>query len=1110
MAATTSSNKLILIDGSSFLYRAYFAARQNFSTKDGLPTGATFIMTRMMRGLVKDFPGQKFVMVFDAPGPSFRKTMYPDYKATRVAMPDELVQQVQWVHSIVKAMNFPMVIMSGVEADDVLGSYAQLGVAAGFEVIIATGDKDLAQLVNDQNQVSLLDTMKNQTFKEADILNKFGVTADHIIDFLALKGDSSDNIPGMKGVGDKTAIALISALGGIYDIKQRIDEVSGLKFRGAGTFKKRFLEEWDNIELSYKLATIKTDVPVPIALDDLNVPYDDNDTLIALFERLEFHSFAYSQRMIKGSQQLLEAAAKAANEANGIDQNNMSIQDQAQNVAPAGSDSSMQPEPPAEDVLQSGKARTIHVTLPTIASIAAAEAMAKGIVSTIEEGDNIELLPTPPQKIIHRKNFGSDLDESKCLAQAQVFTDPTEAPASHNIAKQQAREIAAGALDASYSHKDELLATAKANLANTLKEEDNNLDITLIADVSNENSVIKALKEHKPHELVSRYHDCFKMVNTEKDLEQMVVTLKAASYFSIAIEANSSRAVDAFIVGISFCSSLNDVFYVPLRHSYLGVPAQLPWDYVKSQIKELLEQTDYRKITYDFKRARMLMHFAGIELDGFMPDPMLMAHIINSNRSEELSFLAETFLSYSPINYNKITHDRTTSNEFMDIEVFKNFICEKAHIIYRLYQPCLDWLKMIPHGLELLEFETKVANVVYHMERFGTLLNSNELARQSRALKESMFLVEQDIYDLAGLNFNIQSPKQLGRTLFEQMKLPYPSGKKPKKDRLGQPIFSTGDEILSELADQYPIVGKIQRYRMLYKLISSYTDKLSTLISPRTGRLHTCFNVVGTITGRLSSSDPNLQNIPARTNEGKQIRSAFTAPPGYVIVSADYSQIELRLIAHFSQEPNLIEAFKQGKDIHKATAAEVLGKPIEDVTEEERKHAKATNFGLMYGMQAHGLARQTQMSKSQAKAYITTYFKRYPKVEEHMQKTIAYAKEHGFVETLLGHRIVIQGIHSTGTTLRSAERTAINAPMQGSAADIIKKAMIAVDEYISTLPPDSAHMTMQVHDELVFEVKKELVPEFSAKVKELMENVVTLSVPLEVGIGVGSSWAKAH
>lgn len=1061
-------HELILIDGSSFLYRAYFAVKKSFTTKDGFPTGAIFVITRMFQGLLEQFEGSKMVLVFDAKGgSSFRQELYPEYKATRPPMPDDLRKQVEMVHEICVAMGFPVISVPNVEADDVLGSYTKAALSLGMQVVICTGDKDLAQLV--EPNVSLLDTMKNIRYDEATVQEKYGVKPEHIIDLLALKGDSSDNIPGMAGVGEKTAVALIQGMGGIYDIKEHLEDIPKLKIRGASTFGARFLESWPTIELSYKLATINCDVPLPIKIEDLPLPRPDHDKLISLFERLEFFRFAADQRAKKANDQSLTKQAK---------------------------DGSAEATATQTELLPAAEAETASATA-TAPAEAAAPSEKQSAASAPESAEG----EAKPQV---QGDVGLGLEDPNGGQRAAVLTAAPApvAPAAPAKAKASAAGGAGGTnqkgllkpqpkrkYEPSYAERLALYEEQQEASA----ESGSNVDVPKISMI---------------FEDVFAYRDGYHLVTTEDELTHMVEALRAAGRFSLYLEESSHQIADSVLIGFACCCGEKEAYYVPLKHNYLAVPEQLSEKTVLSVVKPLLLDPEVKKIMYDLKQGRLYLHFLGVDMQGYIEDPMIMAHLLDSSRNIELSSLSKDFLGYMALDVRSLVNGKVTDPSEMDITIFKDYACERAQLAYRLYNCCHTLLQQQENGLQLLGYESQVLEVLYEMERCGALVDARKLRILTKRLKIEQFELQERIFDEAGEQFNIASTKQLAHVLFEKLKLPYPRATH-KVDAKGNRVYSTADEILSEIS-RYMIVDLVQHYRAASKLISTYTDKLPKLITKRTGRVHTCFNLAGTVTGRLSSSEPNLQNIPARSNDGLEIRRAFVAPPGYRIVSADYSQIELRLIAHFSGDENLIRAFKNHQDIHRVTASEVLGKPLEQVTTEERNQAKATNFGLMYGMGAHGLARQTGMSYSEAKKYIECYFLKYPRIKALMDQIIADASANGYVTTLFHNRIYIKNIKSDGMSKRSAERAAVNAPMQGSAADIIKKAMVDVSAYIKTLPKNSVHMTLQVHDELVFEVRDDLVTTFAVKVKEILENVTTLKVPLEVGVGVGGSWAEAH
>ena len=1178
------SEQLILIDGSSFLYRAYFAGKTNMSTRDGLPTGATLILTRMFKNLVKDFADSKFIAVFDAKGKSFRSEMYPEYKATRPPMPDDLRQQIEFAHSIVEAMGIPLISIPGVEADDVLGSYARAAEKQGMDVIICTCDKDLAQLVNDN--IKLRDTMKHITYDEEKVKEKFGVPPRLIIDFLALKGDTSDNIPGMKGVGDVTAAALLNGLGSIFDIKENADEIKNLNFRGAAKFKDKFLEQWPAIELSYHLATIKCDVELPVAIEDLAPPVEDNDTLIAIFERLEFTTLARDQRekrtadgmnrmqgqsdsdssaapLLAGTPSTAgaddagtagAAAAPAADVGPAGEASGAGSSGETAGADLSGDDAAiLTPGAPARPKRgrprknstasegADGESSTATSGRKKGATSAAeyaiqASALAEAALRAAAVAKNAAIAAEAAKEAVKAaENRSVSADILQSIA-AQAVADASDAVRQSGAARKtrkssrakdaeaQQEAVSAAAVEGAADSGSavgtqpataaaaEGSGTAPASGAAAAAEAAG--EITGVGTAAAEGAVpagkgVLDIENHRNHGQVDDCRQFFRVILTRDDLEAVERDMRKAGLFSFHVTASSERPCDSTIIGLAIATSEQACYYIPLAHSYLEAPEQLTLDDIRKTLGPVFCDSGVKKTAFDLKQMRLYLHFAGIPVSGFAPDPMVITHILDSSRKVDLNMMSEGYIKYSPMDLTAVRRNSKETFDKIEIDTWKDYACERAMIFLRLHRACMDELRTFENGQELVNFDMDVLDVLYNMEVRGTYLNGEELGRQAARLREDLHMVEQDIYDLANTTFNINSPRQLGRILFEDLNIPYPRTT-VKADSEGNKSYSTADDILSDISDEFDIVRKVQRYRMLSKLLSTYADKLPQLISSRTGRIHTCFNLAGTVTGRLSSTDPNLQNIPIRTPEGRQIRRAFAAPEGYQIVSADYSQIELRLIAHFARDPSLIAAFKNGKDIHRATAAEVLGKKIEDVTDEERSHAKATNFGLMYGMQAHGLARQTGMTSAQAKAYINMYFKKYPTIKDLMERIKEEAREKGYTPTLKGFHVVINGINSTGAAARAAERAAINAPMQGSAADIIKMAMVEVNRYIQTLPLNSVYLTMQVHDELIFEVRDDMVTQFTTRIRQIMENVVKLMVPLEVGIGTGPSWDEAH
>lgn len=924
---------LVLVDGSSFLYRAFFGSRQNFTNSKGIPTAASLIITRMLQGLLKKFDGSKFIVVFDAKEKSFRNQMYPEYKSNREKMPDALVQQVPYVHSLVKALGFPLLSVSGVEADDVLGSYAKEASRRGLKTVICTGDKDLAQIV-DEN-VSLYDSMKDVFYDVNGVKEKFGVGPELIIDYLALKGDSSDNIPGMKGVGDKTAVCLLNQLGGVEEIFKNTEKIASLNFKGAKTFAPKYIQSIEQIRLSYKLATIKTDVKLPLSIDEVPLPVENTSELIKIYTELEFTK-------------LLEQA-KTKLKAHGVDKT-------------------------------------------------------------------------------------------------------TETPSEQ------------GSLEALFEQHD-------------------------AAEVDFES-----------------YGSVFHLITDLEGLDSLCSKIKQAKLVALDTETTSLRPEECSIVGMSLSVAQKEGYYIPFNHSYLGVPNQLTVNDVREKMLPVLNLDDVKIVGHNIKFDLLVLHYQGLEIKKVYADTMVLAHLLDSSDPVNMDDLAKKYLGYKTITYKEITGDKKKIpiNE-VPVEKVCEYAGEDAEVTLRLYNHLIENLNESENDREIFfNKEMPFLNVLYQMELYGVYVDKEELERQNQNLKIELLDIQKQIYVSCGQEFNISSPKQLGKVLFEDMQIPY-----PKKVKDGK--YSTAEEILEQISYDYDVANLVLRYRELSKLISTYTEKLQTLINPKTHRIYTSFNQSGTVTGRLSSSDPNLQNIPARTHEGKLIRKAFVAPEGYRLISADYSQIELRLIAHISQDPNLLKAFRAGYDVHKATAAEVLGKSIDEVTPQERAHAKATNFGLMYGMGAFGLRKQTHMSMSEAKVYIERYFARYPKVKDYMEKTKDFAHKHGYVTTIEGRKIAVANINSSNVLLlKGAERAAINAPMQGSAADVIKNAMIKLMDWICSLHEDTVKMTVQVHDELLFEVKDNFVDEALKVIKNIMENAAQIDVPLEVGIGCSSNWADAH
>ena len=921
------ANRLILVDGSSYLFRAYHALPALTNSK-GLNTGAAKGVIGMIRKLVADYAGDQVVVIFDAKGPTFRNDIYPEYKANRPPMPDELREQIQPIHDTIRAMGLPLICIGGVEADDVIGTLSVQAAGSGREVVISTGDKDMAQLVNDH--VTLINTMNNTTMDHDGVVDKFGVPPTLIIDLLALMGDKVDNIPGVAGVGEKTATALLQHLGGIDAIYERLDAVADLPIRGAKSLAAKLEGARGDAELSYELATIKTDCDLELAEGDLDSSPLDYEALVELFRELEFKTWLEA---------LLKGGGATATGTAGKDAPVADSAEKASELAPA---------------------------------VAAVE------VTTV-------------------------------LEQA-VF--------------------------------DEWLAK-----------------------------------------------------------------LEAAELFAFDTETTSLDYMVAEVVGVSFAVEPGAAAYVPLAHDYPGAPDQLSRDAVLEALKPLLEDAETAKVGQHLKYDANVLANHGITLRGIHDDTMLESYILDAAGSRhDLDTLALKYLGQRTIHFEDIAGKGAKQLTFnqVPIEQAAPYAAEDAEVTLRLHQMLSEKLNQAP-SLSMLyrELEMPLVPVLSRIERNGALVCRDTLAAHSQELGERILSLEAKAHDLAGGPFNLGSPKQLGEILFNQLELPV-LRKTPK----GAP--STAEDVLAELALDYPLPAVLMEYRGLSKLKSTYTDKLPEMIDARTGRVHTSYHQAVTATGRLSSSDPNLQNIPIRTEEGRRIRQAFIAAPGCKIVAADYSQIELRIMAHLSQDEGLLKAFANELDVHSATAAEVFGVEIGEVSGDQRRKAKAINFGLIYGMSAFGLAKQLGLGRNEAQEYIDLYFARYPGVADYMARTRELAHDTGYVETLKGRRLYLPEINAKNRQRQqAAERTAINAPMQGTAADMIKMAMLAVDGWLTGSTID-ARMIMQVHDELVFEVEAGAVDELCETVGKLMSEVGLLDVPLLVEAGTGDNWDEAH
>ena len=922
-----NNTPIILIDGSSYLYRAFFACPPLTNAK-GEPTGAIFGVINMIRSLINQYNPTHIAVVFDAKGGSFRNEIYSEYKATREAMPENLRPQIEPIHTILKAMGLPLLCIEGVEADDVIGTLARQAERENLDVLISTGDKDMAQLVSDK--ITLINTMNNSVLDPKGVMDKFGVPPEKIIDYLALRGDSSDNIPGVPGVGEKTAQSLLTEFTSVKDIYTRLDDIEKLSIRGAKSLKQKLIDNQNEAELSYLLATIKTDVKLDFTNEQLLITDIDVNKLVELFAYYGFHR--WQKELIAGT------------------------------------------------FLKQQK---------------------NGIV-----GESLSLL-------------------------------------------------------ADQQHS----ATAQK------KETD------------------------------------YQCILTHEQLDDWVIKLTNSKQFAFDTETDNVDHVHAKLVGISLSVEPYQAAYIPLAHQYLGVPEQLPLTEVLAKLKPVLENPEIKKIAQNAKFDYSILANYGIKVSGIAFDTMLESYVLNSTERHDMDSMANRYLNHKTITYDELTKvdKKKVTIDAIEVEKTTQYAAEDADITLQLHEKLWPELEKDQKLTKLFtDIEMPLAIVLAEMERTGVLVDAKQLNDYSYELAKQLIEIEAQLQSLAGEKFNPASPKQIQAILFDKHNLPV-----LKKTPKGDP--STSEEVLSELANEYELPRMILFYRGLAKLKNTYTDKLPLMISPIDHRIHTNYNQIGTITGRLSSNDPNLQNIPVRNEEGRRIRQAFIAPKGCKIISADYSQIELRIMAHLSQDESLLNAFAHDKDIHRVTAGEILGKAESEVTNEERRRAKAVNFGLIYGMSAFGLSKQINIPRKEAQFYIDRYFERYPGVQQYMEQTRQLAAEQGYVETLSGRRLYLPKIRSTnGIEKRGAERAAINAPMQGTAADIIKTAMIKMSEWIKNQSADNIKMVMQVHDELVFEVKDAFVEQYCTEIKKIMENCYQLSVPLKVDVGIGNNWDEAH
>ena len=919
-----SQAPLVLVDGSSYLYRA-FHALPPLATSKGLPTGAVKGVLNMLKSLRRQYPDSPFAVVFDAKGGTFRDEMFAEYKANRPSMPDDMRVQVDLLHACVKGLGYPLLCVEGVEADDVIGTLARSSAAADRPVVISTGDKDMAQLVD--GHITLVNTMTGSVLDVAGVKEKFGVGPEHIIDYLALMGDKVDNIPGVPGVGEKTAAGLLTGInGGLKELYDNLDKVATLTLRGAKSLAAKLEEHREMAFLSYQLATIKIDVPLDIELDALHCGEPDRDALMELYTELEFKSWI---------------------------------------------------EDLQRDARQAGKEIVVEEQAPVI--------------------------------------------EAK-----------------------------------------------------------------------------------------------YELILEQTQFDDWLRKLEAGKLFAFVVQSNGTDAQRAQIVGISFAIQTHEAAYIPLTHSYMGVPQQLDRDAVLKAVKPMLEDATKIKVGQHAKFAINLLancaidgdQAQGIDVQGVKFDTMLESYVLDSTATRhDRDSLVAKYLNHTPVNFQDIAGKGAKQLSFDQIALEQAgiYAAEEVDLTLRLHETLQARLAAIPSLAPVLnDIEMPLMPVLARIERQGAYVDAKLLGIQSVELGNKMTELEREAFAIAGEEFNLGSPKQLGVILYEKLGMPIIS-----KTATGQ--ASTAEAVLQELAEQdFPLPKVLMQYRSMSKLKSTYTDRLPEQINPRTNRVHTSYHQAVAVTGRLSSSDPNLQNIPIRTAEGRRIRQAFVAPKGYKLLAADYSQIELRIMAHLAKDEGLLHAFRNDLDVHRATAAEVFGVELEGVTTDMRRSAKAINFGLIYGMSAFGLAKQIGVDRKQSQAYVDRYFARYPGVLEYMERTRAQAAEQGFVETIFGRRLYLPDINAKNQALRKgAERMAINAPMQGTAADIIKRAMVAVNGWLESSGLD-ARVILQVHDELVLEVREDLVDQISKEIRVHMSGAAELDVPLLVEVGVGNNWDEAH
>jgi DNA polymerase-1 len=911
--------KLVLVDGSSYLFRAYHARGVNLSSPDGRPTHVIYIVLNMLSKLINDEQPDLIGVIFDAKGKTFRNDIYPEYKANRPPMPDDLREQIEPLHELIKARGLPLICVEGVEADDIIGTMSREATEQGYRVLISTGDKDMAQLVN--ANVNLINTMNNHFMDEAGVVEKFQVRPDQIIDYLALMGDTSDNIPGVPKVGPKTAAKWIAEYGDLDAVIAHADDIPG-------KVGENLRESLGFLPMSYELATIKLDCDTGIRIDELHPGKSDSAALADYYQEFGFTRWY--------------------------------------------------------DELQDAK-------------------IAPSLFSDNDADNSAE----------------NDSGNNK----------PAATSANYECVLEQAR------------------------------------------------------------------------------FDDWLQRLRGAKAFAIDTETTSIDYMRAELVGISLCLQAGEACYIPLAHRYEGAPRQLDKAAVLAALKPVLEDPAIGKIGQNIKYDAHIFISEGIRMRGLADDTMLESYVLNSTASRHnMDALAKFYLNHNTIRYEDVAGKGAKQKTFdlIELETASDYAAEDADITLQLHQVLgarlgeEERLNSVYRDIEM-----PLVDILLDVERNGVLIDRDMLGKQGKEIDQKLGKIELEIYQLAGEVFNLSSPKQIQAILFEKLDLPV-LRKTPK----GQP--STAEDVLEELGRDYEIPALLMEHRSLNKLMSTYIDKLPQEIDPDTGRVHTSYQQAVASTGRLSSTSPNLQNIPIRTTEGRRIREAFVAPPGYMILALDYSQIELRIMAHLSADESLLDAFARGLDVHRATAAEVFGAELEQVSGEQRRAAKAINFGLIYGMSAFGLGKQLNIGRNEAQQYVDTYFERYPGVKRYMEETKQRARDQGYVETVFGRRLYLPDINARNANVRQyAERTAINAPMQGSAADIIKRAMIRVQGWLLEQRPD-CKMIMQVHDELVFEVAQSQVDQCRDAIADLMTSAASLDVALEVDAGIGINWNEAH